>query len=101
MTTRSTPAGVSTALVDSGRRYVESASGKEGGGGGSDGGADVVVESLEELPRFLEPDGHGRFGTLFFSEGVTGTLDVPTAEHFRPQRQRAAQRRIQQRHRHF
>jgi phosphoglycolate phosphatase-like HAD superfamily hydrolase len=46
-------AGVSTALVDSGRRYVESASGKEGGGGGSDGGADVVVESLEELPRFL------------------------------------------------
>ena len=32
------------------------------------------------VERFLEPDGHGRFGTLFFSEGVTGTLDVPTAE---------------------
>ena len=34
---------------------------------------------LREVRR-VEPDGHGRFGTLFFSEGVTGTLDVPTAE---------------------
>jgi len=37
-------AGVSTALVDSGRRFVE---------GGADGGADVVVESLAQLPRLL------------------------------------------------
>lgn len=37
-------AGVSTALLDSGRRYLE---------GGSDGGADFCVENLALLPRML------------------------------------------------
>lgn len=37
-------AGVTTVLVDSGRRYVE---------GGADGGADHTVQSLVQLPRLL------------------------------------------------
>lgn len=37
-------AGVTTVLVDSGRRYVE---------GGADGGADLTVQSLAQLPRLL------------------------------------------------
>jgi phosphoglycolate phosphatase-like HAD superfamily hydrolase len=40
-------AGVATALVDSGRRYVE-------GGDGGDGGADFTVESLSELVSLLD-----------------------------------------------
>lgn len=37
-------AGVTTVLVDSGRRYVE---------GGADGGADLTVQCLAQLPRLL------------------------------------------------
>ena len=37
-------AGVSTALLDTGRRHVE---------GGSDGGADLVVDALGRLPHLL------------------------------------------------
>ena len=38
-------AGVTTVLLDTGRRYTE---------GGSDGGADIVVKDLDELPKILK-----------------------------------------------
>lgn len=49
-------AGVATVLVDSGRRFVE---------GGSDGGADIKVESLAQLPRLLweQYEVGGEYGT--------------------------------------
>lgn len=51
-------AGVSTALVDSGRRVLD------GGAGADDGGANFVVSNLSELPALLDSSYRTRLSAL-------------------------------------